>query len=121
MIDPCTLPFLTLGFFRLSGKPQLTKEEVNTYSGEQGAVCELEPWADLADTYWALMNAADPDGYYSVHAYDVAEPFGAWLREHGTTNTEEARRKLAELTSEGFTEPNKAALIAVALGVEVTA
>lgn len=115
MIDPCTLPFLTLGFFRLSGKPQLTREEVNTYSGEQGAICELELWADLADTYWALMNAVDPDGYHHVHAYDVAEPFGAWLREHGTASTEQARRKLAALTAEGFQYSDKSALIAAAL------
>jgi hypothetical protein len=112
MIDPCTLPFLTLGFFRLSGKPELTPAEIDTYSGEQGAVCELEPWANLADNYWAAMNAVDPGGYHFVHAYDVAEPFGAWLREHGTSNTEQARRKLAELTAEGFQSANKAGLIA---------
>lgn len=121
MKDPCTLPFLTLGFFRLSGKPELTTAEANHFSGEQGAVCELEPWADLADTYWETMDVTAPGGYYYVHAYEVAEPFGAWLREHGTANTAQARRKLAELTAEGFVETDKAALIAAALGVEVTA
>jgi hypothetical protein len=115
MIDPVTLPFITLGFFRLSGKPALTNEEAETYSGEQGAVSELHLWADLADDYWTAMNEVDPGGFYDVHAYDVAEPFGAWLREHGTANTDEARRKLAELTAAGFHSPDKAALIAAAL------